>query len=111
MVKPIFTWIMIDLSEYLNVNFPGEKFAILMDNASSHDLLHELPYDNLVFVMLPPNCTVKGINFNSSIPKVASDSVGKIESENILPQSSTTFLICMFRILAFSAYFRMVDYD
>ena len=63
MVKPIFTWIMIDLSEYLNLNYPGEQFAILMDNASSHDLLTELPHDNLTFVMLPPNCTVKGIHF------------------------------------------------
>ena len=63
MVKPIFTWIMIELSEYLNLNYPGEQFAILMDNASSHDLLTELPYDNLTFVMLPPNCTVKGIHF------------------------------------------------
>ena len=62
MVKPIFTWIMHDLSEYLNLNYPGEKFGILMDNARSHDLLEELPFPNLEFIMLPPNCTVKGIN-------------------------------------------------
>ena len=62
MVKPIFTAIMIDLSEYLNRKFPEERFALLMDNARSHDLLKELPYNNIVFVMLPPNCTAKGIN-------------------------------------------------
>ena len=63
MVKPIFTWIMHDLSEYLNSNFPGERFACIMDNASPHDLLAELPFDNLTLVRLPPNCTVKGIYF------------------------------------------------
>ena len=58
MVKPIWTWIMHDLSEYCNANFPNEKFGLMIDNASSHDLLEKLPYDNIQFINLPPNCTV-----------------------------------------------------
>ena len=61
MVKPIFTSIMIDLSIYINSKYPGESFAIMMDNASMHSLIKQLPYDNLVFVKLPPNCTVSGM--------------------------------------------------
>ena len=61
MVRPIFTAIMIDLSEYLNSKYPGEQFAVMMDNAPSHSLLKDLPHDNIVFVMLPPNCTVTGM--------------------------------------------------
>ena len=62
MVRPIFTSIMIDLSIYLNQQYPGESFAIMMDNASCHGLVKQLPFENLTFVMLPPNCTVSGIN-------------------------------------------------
>ena len=58
MVKPIWTWIMHDLSEYINAKFPNEKFALMIDNASSHDLLEKLPFDNIQFINLPPNCTV-----------------------------------------------------
>ena len=61
MVRPIFTAIMIDLSEYLHSKYPGEKFAVIMDNAPSHGLLKDLPHENITLVMLPPNCTVKGM--------------------------------------------------
>ena len=60
MVKPIFTAIMFDLSQYLNVKYPGEKFAVMMDNCPSHSLLKDLPHENIELVMLPPNCTVTG---------------------------------------------------
>ena len=61
MVKPIFTAIMIDLSKYLNSKYPGEKFAVMMDNCPSHSLLTDLPHENIEMVMLPPNCTVLGL--------------------------------------------------
>ena len=61
MVRPIFTAIMIDLSEYLNSEYPGERFAVMMDNAKSHGLLKKLPYENIVFIMLPSNTTVTGM--------------------------------------------------
>ena len=48
---------MIDLSEYLHEYRPGVKYAILMDNASVHGLLKQMPYDNLDFMMLPANTT------------------------------------------------------
>ena len=57
MVKPIFTAIMHDLSEYIHAKFPQEVFAVQMDNAKSHDLIEKLPYDNIKFINLPPNCT------------------------------------------------------
>ena len=61
MVRPIFTAILIDLSEYLNVKYPGEQFALMMDNCPSHSLLTDLPHKNIELVMLPPNCTVSGL--------------------------------------------------
>ena len=57
MVKPIWTWIMHDLSEYCHANFPNEKFGLMVDNASSHDLIEKLPYDNIQFIFLPTACT------------------------------------------------------
>ena len=38
-----------------------------MDNVSSHALIKELPYQNMEFVMLPPNCTVIGIKKPSGV--------------------------------------------
>ena len=57
MNKQIFTAIMMDLSTYLHEYRPNVKYAILMDNASVHDLISKLPFDNLDFVMLPPRTT------------------------------------------------------
>ena len=46
---------MCDLSEYLNQNFEGEMFAVMMDNAKMHKLIVDLPYNNIQLVLLPPN--------------------------------------------------------
>ena len=65
MDRSIFTAMMIDLSEYLNVKYPGEQFAVMMDNDSFHSLLKVLPHENMVFIMIPSDCTVKGMNYSS----------------------------------------------
>ena len=57
MVKPIWTAILHDLSNYLNEKYPGEKFAVMMDNAKMHDIIVELPHQNMEFIKLPPNTT------------------------------------------------------
>ena len=57
MTTPIFNAIMCDLSIYLNKDFEGEKFAVMLDNASMHKLVVELPFDNIQLVYLPPNTT------------------------------------------------------
>ena len=46
-----------DLSKYLHEYRPNVKYAILMDNATVHDIISELPFQNLDFVMLPPRTT------------------------------------------------------
>ena len=48
---------MMDLSKYLHEYRPNVKYAILMDNATVHDIISELPFQNLDFVMLPPRTT------------------------------------------------------
>ena len=48
---------MIDLSIYLHEYRPGVKYAILMDNATVHEVIAELPHDNLDIVMLPAKTT------------------------------------------------------
>ena len=63
MDRSIFTAMMIDLSEYLNVKYPGEQFAVMMDNDSFHSLLKVLPHENMVFIMIPSDCTVTGMNY------------------------------------------------
>ena len=57
MTTPIFNAIMCDLSKYLNEAFEGEKFAVMLDNASMHKLIVKLPFDNIRLVYLPPNTT------------------------------------------------------
>ena len=53
MNRPIWTAILYDLSIYLNTKYPNEKFACMYDNASSHHLIAELPFQNIEFINLP----------------------------------------------------------
>ena len=53
MNRTIWTAILQDLSIYLNTKYPNEKFACMMDNVSSHQMIAELPYQNIEFVRLP----------------------------------------------------------
>ena len=57
MTTTIFNAIICDLSEYLNLTFPGEVFAVMCDNASCHKLIVELPHNNIRMLYLPPLTT------------------------------------------------------
>ena len=53
MNRTIWTAIIHDLSIYLNTKYPNEKFACMMDNVSSHQLIADLPFQNIEFINLP----------------------------------------------------------
>ena len=46
---------MCDLSEYLHLNYEGEIFAVMLDNARMHKIIVDLPHKNIHLVPLPAN--------------------------------------------------------
>ena len=55
MTTTIFNAIMCDLSEYLHLNYEGEIFAVMLDNARMHKIIVDLPHKNIHLVPLPAN--------------------------------------------------------
>ena len=57
MTKYIWTAEMMRLSVYLHDVFPDQIFILMADNFAGHEILKELPYQNLKIAFLRPNMT------------------------------------------------------